>query len=56
VLAERPEQTLAIASHGTVISLFVADRAGVDGHALWQRLGQPDAVVLELPTFALVES
>ena len=35
-------------AHGTVISLFTAALAGVDGHALWRRLELPSFVVLSL--------
>jgi broad specificity phosphatase PhoE len=46
---------VAIISHGTVISLFVAARAHEDGRALWKTLGLPSYVILELPTFRLTE-
>ena len=46
--------TIAIVAHGTVISLFVARRTGVDGFALWRRLGLPSFVVLSLPDLRLV--
>jgi broad specificity phosphatase PhoE len=38
--------TLVVA-HGTVISLWCAAHCGVDGHALWKRLGLPSYVVVE---------
>jgi broad specificity phosphatase PhoE len=53
VLARSPESDVVIVSHGTVISLFVAACAGIDGHALWQRLGLPCFIVLSLPDLAL---
>ena len=37
----------AISSHGTVISLLVARRRGVDAHAFQQRLAMPDLVVIK---------
>ena len=54
-LAEFPEQNLAIVAHGTVVSLFAVERAGVDGFGLWPRLGLPSAVVLSLPEFEIEE-
>ena len=35
-------------AHGTVISLYTAAVADVDGHALWRRLELPSFVVLDL--------
>ena len=49
VLAEHTEQNVVIVAHGTVIALYAAAAAGVDGYALWRRLGLPSWVVLERP-------
>ena len=40
---------VVIVSHGTVITLFVAEAAGVNPFAFWQRLEMPSAVTLSLP-------
>jgi broad specificity phosphatase PhoE len=56
VLAEFPDQTIAIVTHGTVTSLFLQARAGVDPLPFWRALRQPDHVVLELPDFDLAKS
>lgn len=54
VLAAHPaEETVVIVAHGTVIALFVAAVAGLDGRALWQRLGLPAFVVLDRETMAV---
>lgn len=54
LLARHPGKTVAVVTHGTVISLFVAARcSGVDGYALWKQLGLPACVILALPDFAL---
>ncbi len=37
---------LVIVAHGTVMALYAAAVAGVDGFALWRRLGLPSIVVL----------
>jgi broad specificity phosphatase PhoE len=53
VLAHHPGQNVAIVAHGTVISLFVAQKTGMASFPLWQRLGLPSLVVLSLPDFKL---
>jgi broad specificity phosphatase PhoE len=54
VLARHPSGSVAVVAHGTVISLFVAARAGLDPFALWRRLGLPAVVVLARPDLALL--
>lgn len=54
-LDRRPGVTTAVVTHGTVLSLFVARRCGVEPYELWQRLGTPSFVVLTLPDLNLVE-
>ncbi|MDP6039715.1 MAG: histidine phosphatase family protein [Candidatus Latescibacteria bacterium] len=44
-----PQQTIAIAAHGTVISLLVAHQTQTDGFDLWKKLNLPSFVVLDLP-------
>ena len=56
VVAEFPAETLILVAHGTVIALLLSARAGIDGFDLWQRLGLPSFVVVELPTFTIVET
>lgn len=46
VLERHAAGNLVIVAHGTVISLFVASRAGGDPFLLWQRLGLPSYVAL----------
>ncbi len=55
VIAQRPEETLALVSHGTVIILFVSRLLGVDPFPFWQKLGLPAFIVLSLPELKLVE-
>jgi broad specificity phosphatase PhoE len=40
-VASYPGESLAVVAHGTVISLVVAARTGMDGFDLWRRLGMP---------------
>jgi broad specificity phosphatase PhoE len=53
VLAGYPHQTVAIVSHGTVMSLFMARATGLEPFPFWWRLGLPAFVVLSLPDLAL---
>ena len=46
-LARRAERPLLVVSHGTVLSLYLAERAGFDAVALWRGLGFPEALVLD---------
>jgi broad specificity phosphatase PhoE len=40
---------LVVVAHGTVISLFVAHWGGLPAYPLWEQLGLPAFVVLDLP-------
>jgi broad specificity phosphatase PhoE len=55
VLEEFPDETLAIVTHGTVISLLVSDPTPEDRFRLWRRLGLPSYVVVSRPTLDIVE-
>ena len=55
MLAAHPGQTVAIVSHGTVITLFVAQHASVAPLPFWKRLGMPAIVVMSLPDLGLLE-
>jgi broad specificity phosphatase PhoE len=46
---------VAIVSHGAVIALFVARRAGLDPFEVWRSLAMPSCAVLEPPAMRLVE-
>jgi broad specificity phosphatase PhoE len=54
-LTRHPTGTIAIVAHGTVISLYVAAKTGIDACQTWQRLGLPSVVVLSLADGRLVE-
>jgi broad specificity phosphatase PhoE len=55
VLGTRPEGTLLVVAHGTVITLFVARAAGIEPFPFWRRLGLPSFVALSLPDLRLIE-
>lgn len=51
VLKHYPGETLAICSHSTVMSLFIAHYNSVNLIDLWQNLKMPDVVALDSSTF-----
>lgn len=53
VLKTYPAQTLAIVTHGTVMSLFIAQHNPIDPIIFWQTLRMPAFAVLTLPDFGL---
>ncbi|NKB68240.1 MAG: histidine phosphatase family protein [Candidatus Latescibacteria bacterium] len=56
ILARFADDNIAVVCHGTVISLFAAQVAQVDPHALWRQLGLPSWIVLSRPDLNLVET
>jgi 2,3-bisphosphoglycerate-dependent phosphoglycerate mutase len=55
VLEEFPDETLAIVTHGAVISLLVSEPTPEDRFRLWRRLGLPSYVVVSRPSLEIVE-
>ena len=55
LLAEHPGERLVISTHATVMALFVAAHNEVDAFEFWQTIEMPEALVLQLPGFSLVE-
>ncbi len=51
---EYPYRNIAVVSHGTVISLFVARVAGIDAQSVWKSLTQPSVIVLDTDQQQLV--
>jgi broad specificity phosphatase PhoE len=54
VLAAYPDDTVAVVAHGAVLSLYLAQVAGIDPYPFWQRLGLPAFMVLARPTLAVL--
>lgn len=54
-LKRHPAGNVAIVSHGTVMTLFLARAAGIDPVPFWKGLGLPAFVVLSHPGLALLE-
>src|SRR5688572_16849289 len=55
VLNDHGNKTIVIVAHGTVISLFVSRFAGISGLGLWNELGLPSFVILDMQSSTLVE-
>jgi broad specificity phosphatase PhoE len=45
----RSSEDVIVVSHGTVMTLFVAEAAGVDPFAFWKKLDMPCAITLGVP-------
>ena len=54
VMQANAQENVAIVSHGTVISLLVAEANGLDPFPLWQSLKLLNAVSVEWPTLKLL--
>lgn len=54
ITAEYPDQTIAVVAHGTVITLFVEKRTGLEPYQFWKKLDLPSFVVFSLPGYKLV--
>lgn len=54
LVAEYPEETLAIVTHGTVMSMLVGRANNLNELTFWENLQMPDVVVLEQSEFGLV--
>ena len=50
-----PRRSLAVVSHGTVISLWLERHAGADGLVTWKMLGMPSFVVFDRKQKKVVE-
>ena len=46
-LAKHQGAPLVAVTHGTVLSVYLAERLGCDAHDLWRSLHMPDAFVLD---------
>jgi broad specificity phosphatase PhoE len=55
ILAKTPDGDVMIVSHGTVMTLFIADCTGQEPFPFWRQLEQPMAIVLPLPELNSLE-
>jgi len=49
LISQNRDQNLVVVSHGTVITLFVANNCGIEPFPFWSRLDLPSFVVLSTP-------
>jgi broad specificity phosphatase PhoE len=56
IVQQHTEGNIAIIAHGTVITLFLAQHAGVEPSPFWQALTLPAFFVVSLPDYALVNT
>lgn len=54
LLRQYPQETLAIVTHGTVLTLFLAQHNQFDSYPFWQSIQLPDFFAVHLPDFRLV--
>jgi len=54
ILSERWQETIAVVTHGTVLTLFTAAHNDISPFELWDSLALPSFVVLDSRTFKLV--
>lgn len=50
-----PRRTVAVVSHGTVLTLLLAPLVGEDPYTFWERLGMPAYAVLTRPALEVAE-
>lgn len=50
-----PNKNIVLVAHGTVISLFVSCLTGYSGKSLWEELGLPSFVVLDIESNKLIK-
>jgi len=56
VLASHDDAALAVVTHGTVLSLLVEAKAGVEPFGFFRRMALPSFVVFELPEWKLIDT
>jgi len=54
LISQNRDQNLVVVSHGTVITLFVANNCDIEPFPFWSRLDLPSFVVLSLPDVVVV--
>lgn len=54
LMLEPPAGATVVVAHGTVISLYLARKVGLEPYGLWRRLGLPSYAVLSWPDLELL--
>ena len=55
IMEAHPGWNVAVVTHGTVMSLYIARLAGIDAFSFWRGLGLPAYVVVSLPDGQIIE-
>jgi broad specificity phosphatase PhoE len=55
VMANNPQENIAIVTHGTVLSLFACQQIGCAIYPFWRQLGMPAIVAFAYPEMALLD-
>jgi broad specificity phosphatase PhoE len=56
LISQNRDQNLVVVSHGTVITLFVANNCDIEPFPFWSRLDLPSFVVLSLPDLVVLST
>ncbi len=56
VVLDYPDKTIAVVTHGTVLSLFLQRCCGIKPYLTWKQFGLPSFVALSLPEMKIVET
>jgi broad specificity phosphatase PhoE len=54
LIINNPAETLVFVTHGTVITLFIAEKCGLKPFPLWKKLGLPSFLVLSTPDLSII--
>jgi len=55
VIGSHPDKTLAVVTHGTALSLFIARYNDLEGYTFWKGLGMPACIQVKMPDFSTGE-
>lgn len=55
VMEAHPDQTTVIVSHGTILSLYIAQQTNQDSFTVWSSLDMPAYAIFSLPDMQLVK-
>lgn len=55
VIERHADETIAVVSHGTVLSLLLSSYNSLDPYLFWKALGMPASITVDLPDFKIGE-
>ena len=56
LISQNRDQNLVVVSHGTVITLFVANNCSIEPFPFWSRLDLPSFIILSLPDIVVLST